>query len=126
MSLTAYDGFFGWVHGFKLNRNNYIMGGRFGTNETPYPCIINRPSYVQVINNWNLADTGLVATTFVLGFAIARRRAMKDNLIDSFVERRNDFMRYHRILLGVSVFMAMRNSAYRLEGYVPNGLPRKE
>jgi len=29
-------------------------------------------------------------------------------------------------MVAVGISMALRNSSYRLEGYVPNGLPKKE
>ena len=61
MSWTSHDQFFGFVHSFQLNRNNYIFGGRLGTNFTPYHPIINRPTFPQVVSNWNAADTGLVS-----------------------------------------------------------------
>ena len=78
-------------------------------------------------DNWNLADTGMVVTFFFLGLAIARRRAFKDVVTgESIIERRSDFKRYHRIITALGIAMAMRNSAYRLEGFVPNGLPRKD
>ena len=77
MSWTSHDQFFGWVHSFRINRNNYLFGGRFGTNERPYPAIVNRPSFPQVVNNWNSADTGLVLTFFLAGLLIARRYAVK-------------------------------------------------
>jgi hypothetical protein len=81
MSWTSYDQFFGWVHTFRINRNNYAFGGRFGLNERPYPTIVNRPTVSEVLDNWNLADTGLVATSFVLGLAWARKAATGDTLI---------------------------------------------
>jgi hypothetical protein len=36
------------------------------------------------------------------------------------------FKRVHRILVAFGVALALRNSANRLEGYVPNGLPKLE
>jgi hypothetical protein len=125
MAWTSHDQFFGWVHSFKLNRNNYIFGGRFGTNERPYPIIVNRPSVHQVLGNWNAADTGLVLTAFFAGLLLARRWAFKDTLTESIIERRNDFKRLHRVIVGFALALALRNSSYRLEGYVPNGLPRQ-
>lgn len=80
MAWTSHDQFFGFIHGFKFNRNNFFFGGRSGVNDTPYPTIVNRPSFVQVVNNWNTSDTGLVITFFVLGIALGRRYAVKDLL----------------------------------------------
>ncbi len=124
MGWTSHDQFFGWVHGFRINRNNYFFGGRNGTNDRPYPVIINKPSFVQTVSNWNLADTGLLLSFFVAGLFLARRFALKDVLSDSIVERRADYKRYHRIITGFGLLLALRNSSYRLEGFVPNGLPK--
>lgn len=125
MSWTSHDQFFGWIHSFKLNRNNYLFGGRFGTNERPYPTIINKPSFPQVVSNWNSADTGLVFTFFFAGLLLARRAALRDVLSESIIERRNDFRRFHRIFTVFGIALALRNSSYRLEGMVPNGLPKR-
>lgn len=114
MSWTSHDQFFGWVHSFRLNRNNYALGGRFGTNDRPYPVILNKPSIIQTLQNWNIADTGLFLTFFVAGLFLARRWALKDVLSDSIIERRSDYKRYHRILTFFGFILAMRNSSYRL------------
>jgi len=45
MSWTSHDQFFGWLHSFKLNRNNYWLGGKFGINERPYPVISTNPTF---------------------------------------------------------------------------------
>ena len=125
MSWTSHDQFFGWVHSMKINRNNYLFGGRLGTNERPYPLIVNQPSVHQVVNNWNSADTGMVFTFFLAGLLLARRRAVNDVLSESIIERRNDFKRFHRMITMFGVLLAFRNSSYRLEGFVPNGLPKE-
>lgn len=125
MAWTSHDSIFGWIHSFRFNRNNYMFGGRFGTNERPYPVIINQPSFSQVINNWNAADTALVVAFFFAGFFVARRIVNKDLFTDGIIERRNDYKRYHRIFTVFGLVMALRNSANRLEGFVPNGLPRE-
>lgn len=124
MSWTSHDQFFGFIHSFKLNRNNFLLGGKNGNNAKPFPTIVNRPTFLQVWNNWNKADTGLVITFFLAGLLIARRRALSDIMVESIIERRNDYKRYHRLITAFGLFLAMRNSSYRLEGYVPNGLPR--
>ena len=77
MSWTSYDQPLGWIHGFRINRNNLFFGGRFGTNERPYPIIVNKPSFPQVVNNWNTADTGLVIAFFLGGLLYARRAVKK-------------------------------------------------
>ena len=80
MSWNSHDQLFGWVHSFKMNRNNFGFGGRLGTNERPYPVIVNKPTFPMVVNNWNKADTGLVLTFFFLGLLVAKRVARTDLL----------------------------------------------
>lgn len=126
MSWTSHDQLFGWTHSFKLNRNNYLLGGHSGINEKPYPVIVNTPSFPQVVNNWNRADTGLVLTFFLAGFLIAKRVVARDIMVSSLIERRSDYRRVHRIIVAFGLAFALRNSCYRLEGLVPNGLPRNE
>jgi hypothetical protein len=126
MSWTSHDQFFGWVHSFKFNRNNYIFGGKTGTNDKPYPVIVPKPTFPQVVNNWNRSDTGLVLTCFLAGLLIAKRTITADVSIASLIERRTEYRRIHRIIVAFGVAFALRNSCYRLEGLVPNGLPRNE
>ena len=73
-----------------------------------------------------LADTGLVLSFFVAGLFLARRALAKDILVTSLIERRTEYRRIHRIIVVFGFGMALRNSCYRLEGYVPNGLPHNE
>jgi len=42
------------------------------------------------------------------------------------LSRRTDYKIYHRMCTGLGLYLALRNSAYRLEGLVPNGLPKKK
>lgn len=126
MGWTSHDQFFGWVHSFRINRNNFFFGGRFGTNEAPYPVIVHQPSFTQVIDNWNSSDTGLVVSFFLGGLLLAKRWSGKELLTNMIVTRRNDYRFYHRIITAFGFFLALRNSAYRLEGLVPNGLPKKK
>ena len=51
MSWTSHDNLLGWVHGFKFNRNNYILGGKTGLNDKPYHVIVNSPSFLQVVTD---------------------------------------------------------------------------
>jgi hypothetical protein len=57
---------------------------------------------------------------------ISKRFLAKDLVVASLVEKRTEFRRMHRIAVGFGIALALRNSSYRLEGYVPNGLPRNE
>jgi hypothetical protein len=124
MSWTSHDQFFGWIHSFKFNRNNYIFGGKSGLNDKPYPVIITEPSISQVVSNWNRADTGLVISSFLIGLLVARRIVVRTGVYENIIDRRQDFKQIHRIILFFGTAFALRNSCYRLEGYVPNGLPR--
>lgn len=42
------------------------------------------------------------------------------------MERRSEYRRAHRIIVAFGIALALRNSCYRLEGLVPNGLPHNE
>lgn len=77
MSWTSYDQPLGWIHSFRINRNNFYFGGRLGTNERPYPVIVAKPSFPQVVSNWNSADTGLLLAFFLGGLLYARRAVRK-------------------------------------------------
>ena len=56
---------------------------------------------------------------------MAKRIARKDLLTEAIIEQRGDYRRYHRMITVFGLVLALRNSAYRLEGFVPNGLPKK-
>lgn len=71
MSLTAHNQFFGWIHSFKISRNNSYFKPNAST-ERPFPIIVDEPSVLQVLNNWNYADTGLLASSFVAGLFIGK------------------------------------------------------
>ncbi len=71
MSLTAHNQFFGWVHSFKFNRNNSYFRADAST-ERPFPIIVEEPTLLQVMNNWNSADTGLVLSSFVAGLFFSK------------------------------------------------------
>ncbi len=114
MSWTSHDNLFGWVHSLKLNRNNYILGGKSGINDRPYPVIVNTPSFPQVLNNWNFADTGLVLTSFLVGLFVARRVIAKDLAIVSLADKRSEYRRVHRLIVAFGFVLALRNSSYRL------------
>ena len=43
---------------------------------------------------------------------------------ENILDRRQDFKQIHRIIFTFGFAFALRNSYNRLEGYVPNGLPR--
>lgn len=114
MSWTSHDQFFGWIHSFRFNRNNYIFGGKIGLTDRPYPVIVNNPTVAQTLSNWNYADTGLVLSFFLLGLLWAKRVARREFLNEGIIEQRMDYKRYHRIITVLGLALAVRNSQYRL------------
>lgn len=113
MSWTSHDRFFGFIHGFRINRNNYFFGGNKDLNDRPYPTIINRPTIHQVVNNWNLSDTGVVLTFFILGIFISKR-VIGTHRGQSLVDNRVDYKRIHRVFTAFGIGFGLRNSSYRL------------
>lgn len=123
MSLTAHNHFFGWVHSFKISRNNQFFKPTSAT-ERPFPIIVDDPSVTQVLNNWNYADTGLVISSFVVGL-FASKLYSDRSFCDSLLRKRFYYKRLVNIFIATGIFFALTNSANRLQGYVPNGLPKK-
>lgn len=121
--MTSHNSFFGWVHFFKINNNNLISSsaGDVGLLETPYPQIIVNPTLVQILNNWNRADTGLALTTLIAGTLMGYPSNKKGYNTHNFQKRKN-----FGVCIAVTGFVALTfgllNSSYRLEGLVPNGL----
>jgi hypothetical protein len=123
MSLTAHNQFFGWVHSFKISRNNEYFKPTSST-ERPFPIIVDDPSIIQVLNNWNYADTGLVVSSFIFGLFASK--ILADRMFhESLLRKRFHFKRMTNIILAAGLFFALTNSANRLQGFVPNGLPKK-
>lgn len=123
MSLTAHNQFFGWVHSFKLSRHNVYFNSDESV-ERPFPVIINEPTFQHVINNWNSADTGIAATTFILGI-FASKKFSSTSHFDSIIKRRVLYKRIVNMFILAGLGFGMVNSSNRLQGYVPNGLPKK-
>lgn len=123
MSVTAHNNFFGWIHSFKISRNNQIFKPNSST-ERPFPIIVDDPSITQVIDNWNYADTGLVISSFVVGLFASKILSDRSHH-DSLLRKRFYYKRMVNIFIATGLFLAMNNSANRLQGYVPNGLPKK-
>lgn len=123
MSLTAHNQFFGWVHSFKISRNNEYFKPTSST-ERPFPIIVDDPSIIQVLNNWNYADTGLVVSSFIFGLFASK--ILADRMFnESLLRKRFHFKRMTNIILAAGLFFSLTNSANRLQGFVPNGLPKK-
>lgn len=125
MSWTSHDKILGWIHGFKINKNNTMLKPDAATLP-PFPAIIESPSIKQVLNNWNRSDTGVVLAMFVAGLFIASRGVRKNALIEGYFDRRYEYYRYVNLFTFTGLFLGARNSYYRLAGLVPNGLPRTE
>lgn len=78
----------------------------------------------QTLANWNSADTGLVLSAF--GFGLVASKFYSDSsFLNSIIAKRTYYKRFTNLFLAFGVFFALRNSSYRLQGYVPNGLPKK-
>jgi hypothetical protein len=124
MSLTAHNQFFGWVHSFTINRNNAIFKPNASV-ERPFPIIVDNPNVGQVLSNWNTADTGMVVSSFVFGLFASK--FITDNQFgwDSILKKRFFYKRVVNLFLIGGIYFALTNSINRLEGYVPNGLPKK-
>lgn len=78
----------------------------------------------QVFNNWNYSDTGLVATAFVVGLIVSKSMSEKTNF-ESVLKQRFHYKRLVNIFLLAGIYFGLSNSANRLMGFVPNGLPKK-
>ncbi len=123
MSLTAHNQFFGWVHSFKISRNNSYFKPNSST-ERPFPVIVDEPSVKQVIHNWNYSDTGLLASSFIIGLYASK--LLSDNVYhESLLKRRIYYKRLVNLFIVAGVYFSLTNSANRLQGFVPNGLPKK-
>lgn len=46
-------------------------------------------------------------------------------MIDSILKKRAYYKRLTNIFLVFGIYFGLTNSTYRLQGYVPNGLPKK-
>lgn len=122
--MTSHNGIFGWIHGFRLNENNAIMlSSRY--SDTPFPTIIAAPTIKQAFQNWNTADTG-IAIMLPLFANVFIYRAVKATTDFPMLQRRGEHMFLSIFTLAVGVYFGLRNSTYRLEGLVPNGLPAKK
>jgi hypothetical protein len=123
MSLTGHNQFFGWVHSFKINRNNLLFRATVAT-ERPFPIIVESPTIGQVLDNWNYADTGLIISSFGFGLLLGKIMCEKE-VINGLLHRKFFFKRITNLVLFAGLFFALNNSSNRLQGFVPNGLPSK-
>lgn len=117
--MTSHNSFFGWVH--CLSWGNGFMGNSAQIYNTPYPPIIANPNINQVVQNWNLADTGMVLSTVVFSMLLTVRKHSR--VSSSFIfQQRQNFRISVMASFAVGTLLGLRNSIYRLEGLVPNGL----
>jgi hypothetical protein len=123
MSLTAHNQFFGWVHSCKITRHSFGFHANIAT-EKPFPVIVEDPTFGQVINNWNGADTGIVASMSIFGLFMSKIIA-DTTLHESLIKRRIYYKRCVNLFIAAGFCMGLINSSNRLQGYVPNGLPKK-
>lgn len=122
--MAAHDGPFGWIHSLKLNSNNVVLGSS-ATSDAPYPPIIVNPSFKQVMKNWNKADTSLFLIAMASSTLLCHRVTSK-NEFNSIFSKKQDFFAMMAMSFILSFTLAARNSFYRLEGLVPNGLKARK
>ena len=114
MSITSHDSLFGWIHGFKINKNNPILGAASITGP-PYVPIIRNPNIHQLMYNWNFADTSLVFFSFIIGTIGSYRLVKLRSLTQmSGGEQKKTFTKLLNYSFFFGVVLALRNSAYRL------------
>lgn len=73
------------------------------------------------MKNWNAADTGLFVCSLT-GFTLLSFRLASRGHFQSILSRRKDFFFMVSFSVLTSFLMGSRNSYYRLQGLVPNGL----
>jgi hypothetical protein len=113
MSLTSHDKFFGFIHSFRLNPNSHIMKPHVMCT-IPYPRLVNEPTFKNVFDNWNRADTGVMITTGIIGAFISRRLTLRNSMLGSGIEKRSEFGRLLNMSFVFGFFFGLRNSHYRL------------
>lgn len=118
--MTSHNSPFGFIHSLRLNSNNVVLGAS-ATSESPYPPIVFNPTMKQVLNNWNIADSTLSLIAMAISTAFSFRVSTKVHF-NSIFSRRQDFYAMIAMSAILSFTLGARNSFYRLEGLVPNGL----
>jgi len=66
----------------------------------------------------------MMVSSFVFGL-IASKVMADGQIYDSILKKRYYYKRLTNLFIIVGAYFAMNNSANRLKGYVPNGLPKK-
>ena len=121
MEIASHNNILGWVDGFKITRNNFLFGRPY-LYSTPYKPIIANPTLVQCWKNWNIADTGMVFATVIASIFLSYPYAFRSSI--SIMEKRTSFTRLVGLSWFIGLILGLRNSSYRLEGLVPNGLEK--
>ena len=119
MDLVSHNNILGWLYGFQITNNN-VISAKVRFTSAPYKPIIIDPSASQCWKNWNIADTGMVFATVITTLAIGYPIALKSSA--SLLERQASYKRLVGLSWVVGFIFGLRNSCYRLQGLVPNGL----
>lgn len=122
--MTSHNSPFGFIHSLRLNSNNVVLGGT-AISDTPYPPIVYNPNFKQVMNNWNIADTNLSLLAMTVSTFLSYRCSIKI-AFNSIFSRKLDFGAMMLMSATFSFILGARNSYYRLEGMVPNGLKARK
>ncbi|EGR34429.1 hypothetical protein IMG5_011950 [Ichthyophthirius multifiliis] len=120
----AHDGFFGWLNNYKRKYLKFV----FDVGERPpYPIINSNATFVDVVDNFNFADFGIIFTCTVLGFPFSRYACRSLNH-ESLYLKRYMFSTAWTAMISYGFLYAFANSYNRLNGFVDNGLrwKRKE
>ncbi len=84
--MTSHNSLFGWIHGFKINHNNLLLGSP-ANRLNPYPALIPKPTARQCLQNWNAADTGVVLFTLAASSIVFARLARNSGVHGYFAQR---------------------------------------
>ena len=125
MPEIAHDSIFGWINGFRFSQSNIIVAANHMTSDL-YPPIIRSPTFVQTLHNWNRSDTAVTLLgIFISSFVSYNNATLRSGEQVSHFAQRQIFSRLMFSGFLFSFFLGWRNSYYRLEGLVPNGLAQK-
>ncbi|KAL4478928.1 hypothetical protein ABPG72_019365 [Tetrahymena utriculariae] len=123
MSQTfAHDSFLGGLNLFKRRDPRFVLDQG---ERPPYPIINSNSSFVDVLNNFNKADFGLVLFSGAIGFPLSRW-VLKGLTFSSLNYRRGLFSSVYGGIIFWGLVLGFNNSYYRLNGFVDNGLVWKK
>jgi type IV secretory pathway TrbD component len=81
--MTSHNSLFGWIHSFKINHNNLLLGSS-ANRMNPYPALIPNPTVKQCFQNWNAADTGVFLFTLAASSILLARMARKNPRLNGY------------------------------------------